>query len=80
MPGSLVASERLHIAMGVESEAFDVYGQLVVLPWHMPLPRELQRQPQPKHSQDFDTATNATNSGRKMSMISVGELQIAALQ
>ncbi|KAG9551346.1 hypothetical protein KCU71_g14457, partial [Aureobasidium melanogenum] len=38
--------------MGVEAEAFDGYGQLVVLPWHMPLPGELQRQsraPNPGH-------------------------------
>jgi hypothetical protein len=79
MPGSLAAAERLHIAMGVESEEFDVYGQLVVLPWHMPLPRELQRQLQPERPQDFDTATDATISGRGTSMILEREAQIDAL-
>ena len=55
VPGSLAAAERLHIAMGVESEAFDVYGQLVIVPWHMPLPKELQRQSQTKQSQAVNT-------------------------
>lgn len=44
LSGTLAAAERLHIAMGIESQAFDAYGQLIVLPWHMPLPGELQRQ------------------------------------
>ncbi|KAH0369941.1 hypothetical protein KCU65_g3032, partial [Aureobasidium melanogenum] len=29
--------------MGIEPQAFDAYGQLIVLPWHMPFPEELQR-------------------------------------
>lgn len=79
LPGSLAAAERLHIAMGVESEAFDVYGQLVLVPWHMPLPRELQRQSQPRRPQDSDTAIDATISGRGTSMIPEREVQIDAL-
>lgn len=29
--------------MGVEAQAFDGYGQLIIMPWHMPFPEELQR-------------------------------------
>jgi hypothetical protein len=67
IPGSLAAAERLHIAMGVESEAYDNYGQLVVVPWHLPLPKELQRQSQSEHYQT------------DMSMVQSREAQVGTL-
>jgi hypothetical protein len=67
MPASFVAAERLHIAMGVELEAFDVYGQLIVVPWHMPLPRELQLQPQSRYSQHSNIFADTTIEGLDMS-------------
>jgi hypothetical protein len=79
MPGSLAAAERLHIAMGVESEAFDVYGQLVVVPWHLPLPRELQRQPQPEQPQQPNTTADSTPNGLDTSMMPDREAQSGTL-
>jgi hypothetical protein len=66
MPASFLAAGKLHIAMGVELEAFDVYGQLVIIPWHMPLPRELQLQPQSRYSQHSNITTDATADGLDM--------------
>ncbi|CAD0082995.1 unnamed protein product [Aureobasidium vineae] len=78
MPDVLAAGEQLHIAMGVEREAFDDNGQLVVLPWHMPLPRELQRRLQPK-SHQLSTAIDTVNSGHEMSLMPCKGAGIGAL-
>jgi hypothetical protein len=67
MPASFFAAERLHIAMGVELEPFDVYGQLVIVPWHMPLPKELQLQPQLRYAQRPNITADATVNGLDMS-------------
>ncbi|CAD0030118.1 unnamed protein product [Aureobasidium pullulans] len=38
------ANERIQTVIGWEQEARDAQFQLIIGPWHMPLPRELQRQ------------------------------------
>jgi hypothetical protein len=79
MPGSLIAAERLHIAMGVESEAWDVYGQLVIIPWHIPLPRELQLQPRSGYSQHSNITADATMDEFDMSRAVGRQPQLEAL-
>lgn len=61
LPNSNTAADRLQVAMGLESGELDDHGQLVVAPWHMPLPRELQSQPQkqPPQSLNADAAVAA---------------------
>ncbi|KAH0281311.1 hypothetical protein KCU91_g373, partial [Aureobasidium melanogenum] len=54
-PGTLAAGERLHILMGIEAQAFDGYGQLIVLPWHMPFPEKLQRSDSNRLSTQLNT-------------------------
>ena len=62
LPSINTAAERIQIAMGLESGVFDDRRQLVVAPWHMPLPRELQGQPQKGHLQHIKAAPDATKS------------------
>ncbi|CAD0107591.1 unnamed protein product [Aureobasidium uvarum] len=78
MPDALVAGERLRVAMGMEHQAFDGHGQLVVLPWHMPLPRELQRgiRPTPRY---LSTAIESVGTGREISMMPCKGAQLGAL-
>lgn len=79
LPGTLVSAERLHILMGVEAEAFDVYGQLVVSPWHMPLPGELQRQSQTPSSNHLNTKLNTAISEREAGMLPYRNAETRAL-
>ncbi|KAG9656217.1 hypothetical protein KCU95_g8298, partial [Aureobasidium melanogenum] len=79
LPGTIAAAERLHILMSVEAEAFDGYGQLVVLPWHMPLPGELQRQSQTPNSNHLSTKLNTAIGGREAGMLPYGDAGTRAL-
>lgn len=69
LPGTFAAAGRLHIAMGIEAQAFDGYGNLIVLPWHMPLPGELQCQSQLPNSNHLSAELNAAIGGRDMGMM-----------
>lgn len=60
LPDCTTAANRLQIAMGFESGIFDDHEQLVVTPWHMPLPREVQGQLQRKPTQYLNEAGDAT--------------------
>lgn len=79
LPGTLAAAERLHILMGIETQAFDGYGNLIVLPWHMPLPNELQRQSQLLNPNHLSAELNTTTGGRDVGMIPYRDTGIRAL-
>lgn len=78
LPNLEEAAERLQVAMGIEDGTFDDGGQLVVAPWHMPLPRELQGQPQEKPTQRLNEATDATTSELDITMIPHRQTHIGA--
>ncbi|KAK6006845.1 hypothetical protein QM012_005853 [Aureobasidium pullulans] len=78
-PSTLAAAERLHIAMGIESEAFDGYGQLVVVPWHMPMPGELQHQSQLPNRYCPSTGYSIVIAGRKAGFMPYRDTETWAL-
>ncbi|TIA35483.1 hypothetical protein D6C78_06118 [Aureobasidium pullulans] len=52
------ANERIQTVIGWEQEARDAQFQLIIGPWHMPLPRELQRQLPKPPVRKITTAVN----------------------
>jgi len=80
LPNSNIAADRLQVAMGFESGEVDDHGQLVVAPWHMPLPRELQGLPQMRPPQSLDAAasiaTDTTIAGIDITKIPNRQAQI----
>jgi len=80
LPNSNTAADRLQVAMGLEAGEVDDDGQLVVAPWHMPLPRELQVQPQMRAPQSLDAvaaiAPDTTIASLDITKIPNGQAQI----
>lgn len=64
--------------MGIEAQAFDDYGILIVLPWHMPLPSELQRQSQLPNSKHLRADLNTAINGPDVGMIPYRDTEMRA--